>query len=87
MSLFRAPAAARAAKTLDRSLFCRSLPAAVASVADNRLLSKYRLELQKTKELIQLERFNPITGHPDPAQAARGKKCLVLNPEVKPDGM
>lgn len=86
MNLFRAPAAARAAKTLDRSLFSRSLPTAAASVRDNRLLAAYRRRLEKTREVLLLDRFDPISLDPDPVLAAQGKKCLVLKPEVKPDG-
>lgn len=87
MSLFRAPAAARAAKTLDRSLFSRTIPTAAASLKDNRLISKYRTALQATKELLILDRLSPIDFDPDPTLAAQGRKCLILTPSVKPDGM
>ncbi|KAK5987583.1 tRNA (guanine(37)-N1)-methyltransferase [Cladobotryum mycophilum] len=85
MNLFRAPAAARAAKTLDRSLFSRTLPAAAASVRENKLISKYRKQLEKTKEVFSLDKFDLVAADPDPALAAQGKKCLVLKPHVKPD--
>jgi tRNA (guanine37-N1)-methyltransferase len=86
MNVFRAPAAARAAKTLDRAVFASTLPATAALVRDNRLLSKYRQGLERTRELLRLERFSPIASHPDPALAREGKKCIVLNPDVKPAG-
>lgn len=82
-NLFRAPAA-RAAKTLDRSLFKTTLNAAAASIAENRLISKYRKELEKTKEMLLLDKFSPIIADPDPTLAAQGKKCLVLGPQIKP---
>ncbi|UKZ62200.1 uncharacterized protein TrAtP1_003455 [Trichoderma atroviride] len=85
MNLFRAPAAARAAKTLDRSLFSRTLPTAAASLKDNKLISKYRKQLEKTKEIFALDRFDVCAADPDAALAARGKKCLVLKPHIKPD--
>ncbi|KAK7419334.1 tRNA(m(1)G37)methyltransferase [Neonectria magnoliae] len=84
MNLFRAPAAVRAAKTLDRALFARTLNAAAASIRENKLLSKYRKELEKTNEVLFLDKFNPILPDPDPTLASQGKKCLVLTPQVKP---
>ncbi|KAJ4318272.1 tRNA(m(1)G37)methyltransferase [Fusarium piperis] len=83
MNLFRAPAA-RAAKTLDRSLFAKTLNAAAASISENRLLSKYRKELEKTHEVLFMERFNPILPDPDPSLASQGRKCIVLSPQIKP---
>lgn len=84
MNLFRAPAAVRAAKTLDRALFAKTLNAAAASVKENKLLSKYRKELEKTNEILFLEKFNPVLPDPDPALASQGKKCIVLAPQIKP---
>ncbi|KAM3513979.1 hypothetical protein MY11210_002411 [Beauveria gryllotalpidicola] len=84
MNLFRAPAAARAAKTLDRALFARTIPSAAASVRENKLLSKYRKELELTKELFILQGFQQVAPDPDPALAAKGNKCLVLNSHIKP---
>ncbi|KAK2592320.1 tRNA(m(1)G37)methyltransferase [Conoideocrella luteorostrata] len=83
MNLFRAPAAARALKTLDRALFSRSLPTSAACVRENKLISKYRKQLEKTREVFLLDKFDPIAADPDGALAAQGKKCLILKPEVK----
>ena len=83
MNLFKAPAA-RAAKTLDRSVFAKTLNAAAASISENRLLSKYRKELEKTQEVLFMERFNPILPDPDPSLASQGRKCIVLSPQIKP---
>ncbi|PHH65479.1 hypothetical protein CDD81_2259 [Ophiocordyceps australis] len=82
MNLFRAPAAARAAKVLDRALFSRTLPTAAASVRDNRLISKYRKQLEKTKEMLLVERLPPVVADPDPVLASQGRKCLILKPNV-----
>lgn len=84
MNLFRAPAAARAAKTLDRALFARTIPSAAVSVRENKLLSKYRKELELTKEMFVLQNFQQVAPDPDPALAARGNKCLVLKTHIKP---
>ncbi|KND90293.1 tRNA (guanine(37)-N1)-methyltransferase [Tolypocladium ophioglossoides CBS 100239] len=81
MNLFRAPAAARAAKSLNRALFARTLPTAAACVRDNRLIAKYRKQLEKTREVLLLDKFDPIAA--DPA-GQQGGKCLVLKPDVKP---
>lgn len=86
MNLFRAPAAARAAKTLDRTLFSRTIPSAAACVAENKLLSKYRKTLEKTNEVFSLERFNVVAPNPEPSLAKEGRKCLVLKPQVKASG-
>ena len=83
MNLFRAPPAARAAKTLDRALFARALPTTAACVRENKLISKYRKQLEKTKEMLLLDKFDPIASDPEPMFASQGKKCLVLKPEVK----
>ncbi|TDZ74450.1 tRNA (guanine(37)-N1)-methyltransferase [Colletotrichum trifolii] len=80
MIAFRAPLA-RAATTLDRSLFSKKVQLAAATVKDNRNISKYRKQLEKAKELLSLERQDPC--QPDPAQ--RGLKCLLLRPGVKHD--
>ncbi|TQV95875.1 tRNA (guanine-N(1)-)-methyltransferase [Cordyceps javanica] len=84
MNLFRAPAAARAAKVLDRALFARTVPSAAVSVRENKLLSKYRKELELTKEIFILQNFQQVAPDPDPALAAKGNKCLVLKAHIKP---
>ncbi|OAA64997.1 tRNA transferase Trm5/Tyw2 [Cordyceps fumosorosea ARSEF 2679] len=84
MNLFRAPAAARAAKTLDRTLFARVVPSAAVSVRENKMLSKYRKELELTKELFTLPNYQQVAPDPDPALAAQGKKCLILQSHIKP---
>lgn len=82
-NLFKAPAAARAAKTLDRAIFAKTLPTFAVSVRENKLISKYRKQLEKTNELLALDRFDVITPNPDPALAAEGRKCLILAPSIK----
>lgn len=85
-NLFKAPAAL-AIKTLDRSLFSKILPASAAVVRDNRLLSKYRSDLSKTQEILFLDRLTPIVTSPDPVLAQQGRKCVILNPKVKVQGV
>ncbi|QUC18235.1 uncharacterized protein UV8b_02476 [Ustilaginoidea virens] len=83
MNLFRAPAAARALKTLDKTLFSRTLPTTAACVRENRLISKYRKQLENSNEVFLLEKFDPIAANPDSALASQGKKCIILKPELK----
>ena len=82
-NLFRAPAA-RAAKTLDRSLFFKQLPSTAAHVKSHQNLARYRSGLEKSKELLRLEKLKPVVPHPDPALAKQGERCLVLDPRVDP---
>ncbi|TWU78401.1 tRNA(m(1)G37)methyltransferase [Metarhizium rileyi] len=83
MNLFRAPAAARAAKSLDRALFSRTLPTFAASVRENKLISKYRKQLERTKEVLDVDKLDPIAADPDEVLAGQGRKCLILRPDLK----
>ncbi|GJC83936.1 tRNA (guanine(37)-N1)-methyltransferase [Colletotrichum liriopes] len=76
----RAPLA-RAATILDRSLFSKKLELAAATVKDPRNISKYRKELEKSKELLRLDRLDSCRNDPK----APGLKCLLLRPGVKAD--
>nr|XP_036585220.1 tRNA methyltransferase trm5 [Colletotrichum truncatum]KAF6795117.1 tRNA methyltransferase trm5 [Colletotrichum truncatum] len=80
MITFRAPLA-RAATSLDRSLFSKTVKLAAATVKDNRNISKYRKQLEKSKELLALDRLDSCRN--DPVKA--GLKCLLLRPGVKHD--
>ncbi|EGY21652.1 tRNA (guanine-N(1)-)-methyltransferase [Verticillium dahliae VdLs.17] len=72
---------ARAATTLDRSLFAKTLSLAAATVQDNRNIARLRKQLTKGRELLEWERLNACK--PDPVEA--GKKCLLLKEGVKAD--
>jgi tRNA (guanine37-N1)-methyltransferase len=43
--------------------------------------------LDKSGELAKLERITNIQLDPDPAVAKKGGKCMLLKPEVKPEGV
>lgn len=91
MNPFRPPTIIRAAAasassagfTLDRSLFAKTVNLAAAAVADNRKISEWRRILQKTRELLDADRIQVVRSHPDAALAARGSKCLLLDPRVQ----
>jgi tRNA (guanine37-N1)-methyltransferase len=82
MNLFRPSVVRSAAGVLDRSLFAKTIPLAAATIAENKLISQYRRDLAKSKELLFVERISVIAPHPDQTLAAQGRKCLLLDPSV-----
>ena len=42
--------------------------------------------MEKSRELAKIERINNIQSDPDPALAKKGGKCILLKPEIKPEG-
>ncbi|KAK5167861.1 hypothetical protein LTR04_007151 [Oleoguttula sp. CCFEE 6159] len=84
-SMFRPPIN-RAMRTLDRSFFKQRIPISAARIYDNKNISKYRAALEKSKDVLEVERI--ITIRPDPvaAYANNNGKCLLLKPEIKHDG-
>ncbi|KAF0332686.1 met-10+ like-protein [Colletotrichum asianum] len=80
MISFRVPLA-NAATSLDRSLFSKTVKLAAATVKDNRNISKYRKQLEKSKELLDLDRLDSCRSDP----VNTGLKCLLLRPGVKHD--
>ncbi|KAL2352263.1 Met-10+ like-protein-domain-containing protein [Cryomyces antarcticus] len=83
-SMFRPPIN-RAMRTLDRSFFKQRIPISAARIYDNKNISKYRAALEKSKDVLEVERI--ITIRPDPvaAYANNNGKCLLLKPEIKHD--
>jgi tRNA (guanine37-N1)-methyltransferase len=85
MSLFRPPIVRSATAALDRSLFSKTIPLAAARVPNVKNISRFQVELNKSHELLTLDRLRPVRIDPDPALASKGGKCLLLKPEIKPD--
>ncbi|KAH8675972.1 Met-10+ like-protein [Xylariales sp. PMI_506] len=83
-ALFRPPALRSAVGVLDRSLFAKTIPLAAATIKDNKTISRYRKDLEKSQELLRVDRISAIAPHPDKDLASRGVKCLLLHPSVKP---
>ncbi|KAK3945298.1 putative undecaprenyl pyrophosphate protein [Diplogelasinospora grovesii] len=81
-SIFRPPVVRSGAAALNRALFSKKYDIAAATVQDARLISKYRTSMEKSKELLRLERISSIAAHPDKDLAKQGRKCLLLNPGV-----
>lgn len=78
-----ASSAASSSLALDRSLFSKKVNLAAASIADNKKIAEWRRALQKTREVLIVERIQVVRPHPDGSLAARGAKCLLLDPKVK----
>jgi tRNA (guanine37-N1)-methyltransferase len=87
MSLFRPPIVRSVGAALDRSLFTKKIPIAAARVRDVKNISKYRSELERSKDILKLDRVANVRPDPDASLASKGGKCLLLKPEVKPGGM
>nr|POF12909.1 trna (guanine(37)-n1)-methyltransferase [Quercus suber] len=69
-------------KMLDRSKFVRILPINAARVFDNKNISRIRGELEKSKDVLSLERLMNVHLDPDVERAKAGKKCILLRPGV-----
>lgn len=87
MSLFKPPIHRSATAVLDRALFTKTIPISAARVTNNKLISKCRGHLEKSQELLSTERVTTVRPDPDVSLAAKGIKCLLLKPQVKPNGM
>jgi hypothetical protein len=86
MALFSPPIQRSAAAILDRALFSKSIPIAAARIAQSKDISRCRTMLDKSKELLRLERISSVRTDPDPIIASHGGKCLLLRPEVRANG-
>lgn len=86
MSLFRPPTVRSGTAALNRALFSKTVDLAAAAVHDVRLIAQYRKTLHASKEILHVDRISPIRPHPDQALASQGRKCLLLNPAVRPGG-
>ena len=86
--MFRAPIN-RSMKTLDRSLFKKTVQLKAARIFDNKNISRVRGELERNKVALFQDRLGSVYPDPDPDRAKTGKKCVLLRPEISraiPDG-
>ncbi|KAI9824206.1 MAG: tRNA(m(1)G37)methyltransferase [Thelocarpon impressellum] len=68
-------------KALDRAFFAKVVPISAARVTNNKNISRFRTELERSRDVLRLERLQNV--RPDPELADEGKKCLLLQPEIK----
>lgn len=74
-------------RVLDRSFFQRKVALTAARILDNKNISSCRKELEKSKDLLRLERIAIVRPDPEEASGPNGRKCVLLKPEIKCDGM
>ena len=86
MSIFRPPIVRSGTAALNRALFTKKINLAAAAIQDPKFITQYRPRLQSGSELLRVDRISPVRSHPDKALADQGRKCLLLNPSVKPEG-
>ena len=81
--MFRPPVN-RAMRQLDRSFFQKRILLAAARVLDTKQISNCISDL--SKELLSTERLKVV--RPDPLDNGlwKGRKALLLQPRIKPDG-
>lgn len=80
------PPVNRAMRVLDRSFFQRTIPTAAARVSNNKDISGCRKTLERIKDMLDKSRLLVVRPDPLPELAKLGRKCLLLRPEVRPDG-
>jgi len=85
MAVLRPPIVRSSLNALNRALFTKKINLAAAAVHDSRTISKYRKSLTGTREILTVERISPIVPHPDTTLRQQGKKCILLEPHVKPE--
>jgi tRNA (guanine37-N1)-methyltransferase len=78
------PPVNHAMRTLDRAFFRKTVPISAARIFSNQHIALCRKELEKSEELLRYERVNLV--QPDP-EGESGRKCLLLKPEVRHNGM
>lgn len=82
--MFRPPIN-RAMRVLDRSFFQKKVPLSAARVLDIKKMSKLRQDLQKSKDILFIDRLSNIQADPE-ANAKPGSKCILLRPEIDEKG-
>lgn len=81
MSLLRPPVL-RPCSVLNKALFAKTINIAAASIRDNKNISKLRKTLESSQDILPLERISHIAPDPNVDLAAKGRKCLLLKPEI-----
>jgi hypothetical protein len=80
-------------RVLDRSFFKTTVPLASAAVMEARNIGPVQTRLMKSKDLLNvpfLARVKPVAPvqvvRKEDEDVDRRRKCLLLRPEIKPDG-
>jgi tRNA (guanine37-N1)-methyltransferase len=86
MNLFRPPLV-KASTTLNRALFAKTVPVAAARLSKPQDIGRYRKILEKSKDILEVERLSPVVADPDQTLASQGRRCLLLRPGIKAEGV
>lgn len=81
-----APPINRAMKVLDRSFFQKTIPTSAARIFNPKDISRCRKELTTSRDALLNNRVDPVRPDPEQERAQTGVKCLLLRPEVLPNG-
>lgn len=84
--MFRPAAYKTATTVLDRELFTRTFPLSAIRVPNKQHIAKYRHQLLKSREVLELPSVSAVCNDPDPELAAAGRKCIILRPGINQDG-
>ena len=74
-----------AMRMLDRAFFRKDLALTAARVTDKKLLGSVLRSLEKSKDVLRLERFPSIVSDPDTAAHEDGK-CVLLRSDIRVEG-
>ncbi|KAI9710747.1 MAG: tRNA(m(1)G37)methyltransferase [Bogoriella megaspora] len=78
--MFRPPVN-RAMRVLDRTFFQKRIPLCAARIQDNKNISKIRSQLERSRDVLQLERIAAVRF--DPTDQNHVRKCVLLKPEIR----
>lgn len=84
--LMFAPPSNRSMRILDRSFFRKHIPLSAARISEKKDIGKLQKALERSKDLLTVERIRRIQPDPDPELAAKQGKCFLLSPRIKHDG-
>lgn len=86
MNLFRPPLV-KASTTLNRALFAKTINIAAARVRKPQDIGRYRKIFEAGKEILDVPRISAVAADPDATLASQGRRCLLLRPGIKPEGL
>ena len=81
--MFRPPIN-RGMKVLDRTFFQKRMPLSAARIFDKKNITRCRKELERSRDILSLERCAVIK--PDPTDTQGECKCILLRSQITDDG-
>lgn len=83
--MFKPPIVRNIGSSLNKSLFTKRIPLTAARIHNPKRISETRQILTRTKELLRVDRISSVVEDPDVDLRTLGRKCLLLQPQVKVD--